>query len=147
MTEGACATFDFAASSAAAVAVTAESNEDAVRAHIRALLNFLQPPSGAERRRDVRYPFPFLLSLTPLGPQGLTPVGPDVVVAGKHLSERGLGFFHPGPLPYRRVLATVEGPAGRRLRCVMDVSWCRFMRVGWYESGGRFLEVLADGEA
>lgn len=119
-------------------------DDEAVRAHVRALLSMLYPEGrGAERRRDVRYPFPFLVSLTPLGPHGLAPVGPDLVVAGKHLSERGLGFFHPGPLPHRRVLVTVDGPAGRRLRCVMDVSWCRFTRVGWYESGGRFLEVLS----
>lgn len=122
--------------------------DEQVRSHVRALLSLLYPPGrGVERRRDVRYPFPFLLTLTPLGPQGHEPAGEDVVVAGKHLSERGLGFFHPGPLPHRRVLVRVSAPGRRALRCVLDVSWCRFMNQGWYESGGRFLEVLSDEPA
>lgn len=117
--------------------------ELAMRGQVRALLSLLYPAGNVvERRRDARYPFPFLVTLLPLGPHGLAPVGPEVVVAGKQLSERGLGFYHPAPLPYRRVLATVNAETGARLRCVMDVSWCRFTRVGWYESGGRFLEVL-----
>jgi hypothetical protein len=79
----------------------------------------------------------------------LTPVDEDesllqsetVVVVGKHLSERGLGFYHPKPLPYRRVIASLESN-GRWLGFLLDLTWCRFTRQGWYESGGRILESV-----
>ena len=72
---------------------------------------------------------------------GRTPEGESLVVVGKHLSERGLGFYHPKPLPYRRVIASLESN-GLWLGFLIDLKWCRFTRQGWYESGGRFLEVV-----
>ena len=61
---------------------------------------------------QVRYPFPFLVHLTPVGEDGATPGGDSVVVVGKHISERGLGFYHPQPLPHRRMIVSLEGPRG-----------------------------------
>jgi hypothetical protein len=114
---------------------------DEVRTQVWGLLSTLYPkPSIVERRRETRYPFPFLIHLTPVGEDGETPCGEAVVVVGKHVSERGLGFFHPQPLPYRRMIASLEGPRGDPFAFLIDVSWCRFTRKGWYESGGRILE-------
>lgn len=95
-----------------------------------------------ERRRDQRYPYPHLVVLTPLEGDGDTLAGPHLSVAGKHLTERGLSFFHPSPLPYRRVIASLEANGGGWLAFVLDLGWCRFTRYGWYESGGRFLKVV-----
>src|SRR4051812_36821749 len=95
-----------------------------------------------ERRRDQRYPYPHLVVLTPLGANGDTPAGTHLSVAGKHLTERGLSFFHPAPLPYRRVIASLEANGGGWLAFELDLGWCRFTRYGWYESGGRFLKVV-----
>ena len=64
-------------------------------------------------------------------------------MVGKHLSERGLGFYHPQPLPYRRMIVSLEGPRGDWFGFLIDLTWCRFTRQGWYESGGRFLESVA----
>ena len=97
--------------------------------------------SGVERRSQGRYPYPYLVQLTPVGDDGITPEGPSVVVVGKHLSEHGLGFYHPAPLPYRRMIASLEGAGGARLAFLIDVTWCRFKRQGWYESGGRFVQT------
>ena len=94
-----------------------------------------------ERRSGLRYPYPYLVQLTPVGADGTTVAGESVVVVGKHLSEQGLGFYHPGPLPYRRMIALLE-TAGARLALLIDVTWCRFLKQGWYESGGRFLQTV-----
>ena len=66
-----------------------------------------------------------------------------MVVVGRHLSEHGLTFYHPKPLSFRRVIATLETANGARLAFLLDLSWCRFTRHGWYESGGRFLDTVA----
>ena len=96
---------------------------------------------GIERRSGQRYPYPYLVTLTPVSADGTTAEGESVVVVGKHLSERGLGFYHPAPLPYRRMIALLETASGTRLAVLIDVTWCRFLKRGWYESGGRFLQT------
>jgi len=98
----------------------------------------------AERRRDQRFAFPQLVRLVPLDEAGDVVEDEAVVVAGKHLSEKGLGFFHQEPLPYRRVLATFETTGTESVSLELDLSWCRFVRGGWYESGGRFIGIGRD---
>lgn len=117
--------------------------DEEIHSQVWGLLTTLYPRTElVERRRDNRYPFPFLIHLTPVGEDGVTPQGETVVVVGKHLSERGLGFFHPQTLPHRRVIASVETSVGRWIAFLVDVNWCRFTRQGWYESGGRFLQAV-----
>jgi hypothetical protein len=94
-----------------------------------------------ERRHETRYPFPCLVHLTPVSADGAATEAETVVAVGRHLSEGGLGFYHRDPLPYRRVIASLEAPNGRWFAFVMDLTWCRFTKGGWYESGGRFLET------
>jgi hypothetical protein len=122
--------------------LTDTSATEHVRTEVWRLLSGLYPASGGvERRREQRYPYPNLVRLTPVDAAGL-PCGPVLMVAGKHLSESGMGFFHPTPLPARRVIAVLEGAADRRLEVIVDLNWCRFTRHGWYESGGKFLSVV-----
>jgi len=117
--------------------------DDEIRSQVWALLTMLYPRNDmAERRRDNRYPFPYLAHLTPVGPDGMTPMGEVVVVVGKHLSERGFGFYHRAPLPHRRMIVSLEGHNGHWISFLIDLKWCRFTKGGWYESGGRFLQVL-----
>ena len=116
---------------------------DEIRTQVWGLLSTLYPKvSVIERRRENRYPFPFLIHLTPVADDGTTPCGQSVVVVGKHVSERGLGFYHPQPLPHRRMIASLEGPRGGWFGFLIDLNWCRFTQQGWYESGGRFLEAV-----
>ena len=96
-----------------------------------------------ERRGECRYPYPYLVYLTPVGEDGITPHGEPVVVVGKHLSERGFGFYHPKPLAHRRMIVSLETAGGSKLGFLIDLSWCRFTRHGWYESGGRFLQAVS----
>lgn len=97
------------------------------------------------RRFGPRYPYPQLVRMAPVDRDGSERSGESLVVVGRQLSEQGFDFFHPSPLPYRRVVVTLETCDGRWLRLLLDLTWCRFTRHGWYESGGRFLKILDSG--
>lgn len=97
------------------------------------------------RRYGPRYPYPQLVRLAPLDRAGNEIAAASIVVVGRQLSEQGIDFYHPAPLPYRRVIVTLETCDGRWLRLLLDLTWCRFTRHGWYESGGRFLRILDSG--
>ncbi|NLX94738.1 MAG: hypothetical protein GXY83_01040 [Rhodopirellula sp.] len=121
-----------------------ESSEDEIRTRIWTVLSSLYPRGAmVERRSENRYPFPYLVRLTPVGPDGLASQGEPVVVVGKHLSERGLGFYHPKPIAHRRMIASLEVSGGSPVALLIDLTWCRFTRHGWYESGGKFLQAIA----
>ena len=119
------------------------SKDEDVRTQVWALLTTLYPQREfLDRRREHRYPFPYLVHLTPVGEDGITPEGETTVVVGKHLSQRGLGFYHPKPLPHRRMIAAMESGGGTWIAFLIDLTWCRFTRQHWYESGGRFLQSV-----
>lgn len=94
------------------------------------------------RRREKRHPYPYPIYLTPVSRDGKTPEGKTIVVVGKHLSDHGLDFYHREPLPYRRVIASLVCGSGGWIGLLMDLSWCRFCRHGWYDNGGRFLQAV-----
>jgi hypothetical protein len=117
--------------------------DDEIRAQVWGLLTMLYPRNDlVERRRNNRYPFPHLIHLTPVGPDGVASIEETVVVVGRHLSERGFGFYHQSVLPHRRMIASLESKKGQWLGFLIDLSWCRFTKGGWYESGGRFLQAV-----
>lgn len=120
----------------------AHAPDEEVRRHVWMLLSGLYPPARTlERRSEQRFAFPHLLYLTPTDDH-LGAVNESVVVIGKHLSERGLGFFHQLPLPHRHMIASLEARDGRWLAFLVDIHWCRFTQHGWYDSGGRLLQVV-----
>lgn len=117
--------------------------EEELSAQVWSLLTAFYPQSKSlERRRENRYPFPHLIHLTPVGKDGAVAADETVVVVGRHLSEHGLDFYHPKPLPYRRMIVSIEMANGHWLGFLIDLNWCRFTRQGWYESGGRFLQSV-----
>lgn len=107
-----------------------------------ALANPMPERHFVERRREKRHAYPYPIYLTPVGRDGHTPEGKTLVVVGKHLSEHGLDFYHREPLPYRRVIASLGCGNGHWIGLLMDLSWCRFCRHGWYDNGGRFLGLV-----
>jgi hypothetical protein len=114
-----------------------------VCARVHELLLVMYPPGPPlERRNDRRYPYPQLIRLTPVDEGGKQILSKTIAVVGKTLSERGVGFYHPQPLPYRRVVASFHAGDDRWLGLLVDLSWCRFTGLGWYESGGRFLQSV-----
>jgi hypothetical protein len=117
-----------------------------IRSGIQSLLASYYPDGlVVERRRERRFPYPHLVYLTPVEEDGATPAGEPIVVIGKHLSEGGLGFFHQQPLACRQAMVSLEMANGQWFGLVIDLTWCRFTRHGWYESGGRFLRAVSTG--
>jgi hypothetical protein len=116
-----------------------------VHSAVRYLLGMQQSRVPTERRREQRYPFPYPIRLTPVTTDGVVPPAESVVVLGKHLNENGLDFYFKEPLPYRRAIATFERNGREIMNILMELTWCRFGRHGWYENGGRFLQVLPGG--
>jgi hypothetical protein len=116
--------------------------DELVRRQVWGILSGLCPRGHNPERRSVqRFPYPHLLYLTPVSADGVTAEGESIVVVGKHLSERGLGFFYQQPLPHRRMIASLESAEQRWVGFLVDITWCRFTQHGWYDSGGRFLQV------
>lgn len=102
----------------------------------------------SERRLDKRVPFPFLLRLTPItSGEEFQVQGEPVDVVGKSLAERGLTFYHSQNLPFRRAIATFESEDFDPAHLLLNISWSRFLRPGWYDSGGRFTHVLQEFNA
>jgi hypothetical protein len=99
-------------------------------------------PACGDRRCDRREPFPYPIHVTPVADNGEVLSDETFVVLGKHLSERGLDFYHNAPLPYRRVITSWECRDGSWLALMLDLRWCRSTRHGWYENGGRFVQAV-----
>lgn len=91
-----------------------------------------------EQRSSPRYPFGRLVQLVPIDSAGRPLVDKTIVAVGKNVSLVGMSLFHHQPLPYRHVLACIEMSPDASFRIPLDLNWCRFTRLGWYESGGRF---------
>lgn len=119
-----------------------ETMERAIRRQVRAVLAGMYPLNVPHARRgEERFPYPRLMQLIPATETG-RPTGSGLTVVGKQLSEQGLGFFHPGPLPHRWVIVELEVANGTKFSFLMQLLWCRFLREGWYESGGRFSKLI-----
>lgn len=122
------------------------NNQDAVIHHdpvaarvLEAISHQSVPRRIRERRTERRFPYPHPVYLTPLTAEG-PQVDETVQVIGKHLSAHGLDFYHREPLPYRRMIASLE-VNGRWVGLVLDLKWCRFTAHGLYENGGRFVTM------
>ena len=61
----------------------------------------------ADRRRQRRIPYPYLFKIAPFVEEGVGEGG-AIVVAGKHRSLGGIGFYHRDPLPFKQVTAWLE---------------------------------------
>jgi hypothetical protein len=117
---------------------------DAIARGVRQALAAAQPlRSGLERRREARHPFPYPIHLTPVTKDGRPDVDRTLVVIGKHLSEHGIDFYHPQPVPFSRVIASLETRERGWVGLLLELTWCRFTRHGWYDNGGRFLSLVA----
>src|ERR1043165_2281443 len=95
-----------------------------------------------ERRRETRYPYPYPIHLTPFGPDGQPQVERTFVVIGKHLAPHGIDFYCQQPLAERRVIASLDCGREGWIGMVVELTWCRFNRHGWYDNGGRFIALV-----
>src|SRR4051812_11841826 len=122
--------------------IAAGSSDRALLAiQVELLLSGLQPNVGQERRRDDRFAIPVLFKLTPLEVGGRPYAHEATIVVGKNISRRGLCFFHEQPISHRRAIIELVQPGLGEFAAEIDVTWCRFTKPGWYESGGRLVRT------
>lgn len=134
-------------SAAPAIPPTAQpyehESDQRIRSQVQQLLQLFHHRSlVTDRRFDRREPFPYPIHITPIAADGSPELNETIIVLGKHLSERGLDFYYQAPVPHRRVIASWECADGHWLAMILDLRWCRSNRYGWYENGGRFLQVV-----
>ena len=123
------------------------TQDESIRRQVWSLLAGLYPHGSAtERRAAQRFAYPQLIHLTTTLSDGRSPGDNTLVVVGKTLSEGGLGFFHHEPLADRRMIASLPNHEQKFVSFLLDITWCRFTTLGWYESGGRFLQVAPTPE-
>lgn len=120
-----------------------EHSEKSVAEFVDQVLKLNEGPRReSDRRRDKRVAFPHLLTLTPISDTDLTATDEPVTVVGKQLAARGLDFYHNEPLGFKRAIVSFDTAMGIEANFVISISWCRFLRPGWYDSGGRFTHYV-----
>ncbi|NMC20183.1 MAG: hypothetical protein GYA33_07145 [Thermogutta sp.] len=135
----------FAGNRASGWAACLTPADEAVRDGVWQTLSALMPDvHPGERRESVRFNFPYLVRLTMVADDG-SPRGSPLVVVGRQISEGGFGFYHPKPLPARRMIATFDAD-GESVSLLTELLWCRSTQQGWYESGGRFVARVPNPE-
>jgi hypothetical protein len=127
---------------ASGFAATSGGDRSVLARQVRELVDRLNPAVALERRRDERMPVPVLFRLTPLDHDREPIVSASVTVVGKNISRRGLSFYHEQPLPHRRALICLQHPEIGDFSAEIDITWCRFTKPGWYESGGRLVAAV-----
>jgi hypothetical protein len=109
---------------------------------VHAALSAVNTAPDVDRRRQRRNPYPYPLYLTPLNGDGQPNVEESFVVFGKHLSPHGVDFYCHRPVSEQRVIASLDCGAEGFVGLVLQLTWCRFGRHGWYDNGGRFVGVV-----
>lgn len=120
-----------------------DKSDAAVADYVSQILQLTRVPRPlVERRGAERTPFPHLIELTPVGDNDLVTIGDPITVVGKQLAYRGIDFFHTDVLSFKRAIVSFDRGLGLDEHFVLNLSWCRFLRPGWYDSGGRFTHIV-----
>ena len=119
-----------------------KSNRATLTIQVEALLSRLYPPTDRERRHDDRIAIPVLFRMTPLNSDREPLHQEHAIVVGKNISRRGVSFYHEHAITHRRVVIELADPNVGSFAAEVDITWCRFTRPGWYESGGRLIRTV-----
>lgn len=123
-----------------------ENRDESISELASQVAQFCQAPfEGMERRSHSRLPYPKMIPFTPLCDDMVTVAGDPIHVVGKNLALLGLDFFHQEPITQRYGIVSLECSPERWTHFVIKLTWCRFLRTGWYDSGGRFVNVVDGG--
>src|SRR5690348_5339298 len=114
-----------------------ERPKDLIAQQVQLALDGAQAERHVERRTETRHPYPYPIHMTPLDRDGKPLLADTFVVVGKHLSNHGADFYFAQPLEWSRVVASFPLRDGKWLGLIMELTWCRFSRHGWYDNGGR----------
>ena len=98
-----------------------------------------------EKRTHRRYAFRRPLTITPVDASSGRPDKTKSFAAfGFDISSAGISFLARQLVPAQRAVVTCEGPNDQPTNLLFEPRWVRFTRGGWYQTGGRLLEVLSD---
>ncbi|MGQ9771419.1 MAG: hypothetical protein ACUVQG_12770, partial [Thermogutta sp.] len=124
-----------------------EEGDDPLTQAIWEIVSRIYPAAPrSERREASRYAFPYLIQFQPVLEDGVSRIGSRLVVVGKQISEGGLGFYHPRPLPCRFGIALLD-VSGKSILVLIELLWTQFTHHGWYESGGKFVRLVSENAA
>jgi hypothetical protein len=123
--------------------IGAKTNRAMLTIQIERLLSRLHPAVARERRHDDRVAIPALFRLVPFDNDRQPLEREALIVVGKNISRRGVSFYHEKPITHRHALIELADPTGGSFVVEIDITWCRFTKPGWYESGGRLLRSAA----
>ena len=104
------------------------------------LMQEKQSLHGNEQRGLDRYSCSRLVELTPYRPSSNEIMGQTITIPSRDLSLDGVGFYHTEPLAARYGLVQLNTGSEQPL-LLMKLIWCRFLKPGWYDNGGRFMRV------
>ena len=98
-----------------------------------------------EKRAHRRYSFRKPLTVTPVNNHSGRPDPLKCFPAfGIDISASGICFLARQLVPARKAVLSLEGPCNKTVPVLFEPRWVRFTRGGWYQTGGRLLEVLQD---
>ena len=92
-------------------------------------------------RSQQRIPFPKLVALSPLQDDGQTLATETIHVVGRNLATLGFDFYHQEPIPFRFAMVSLPINAQHFVHFQLKITWCRFLKPRWYDSGGRFVRA------
>lgn len=125
----------------------ADSDRVVLANQIDQLLSRLQTEVTPERRNTNRAAIPYLFRITPLDDARQPDHDDATIVVGKNLSRRGISFYHERPISHRRAWIELVQPGLGTFVAEVDITWCRFNKPGWYESGGRLVRAVQTNSA
>lgn len=120
------------------------SDDASISEASRQIAQLSLPPSGnLGRRAHERVAYSKLIRMIPLDNDDLEPLATPIHVVGKHLATLGLDFFHREPIPQRFAIVSLETGLEKSVEFLIKINWCRFLKTGWYDSGGKFVKLVA----
>jgi hypothetical protein len=100
---------------------------------------------SAEKRTQRRFPFHKPLTITPINDKSGQPeLGNSFGAFGIDLSSVGIGFLARQLIPTQKAILTCNGSEDAFVNLLFEPRWVRFTRGGWYQIGGRLVDVLDD---
>lgn len=104
-------------------------------------------PLPIEKRAHRRFPFRRPITITPISnATGRPDQFKSFPAFGIDISSTGICFLARQLVPVRNAVLSLEGPDEKTIALLFEPRWVRFTRGGWYQTGGRLLEVLADDQ-
>jgi hypothetical protein len=98
-----------------------------------------------EKRSSRRFSFRRPITVTPVNNHSGRPDRLKSFSAfGIDISSCGVCFLARQLVPVRKAVLSMEGPTGEIATLLFEPRWVRFTRGGWYQTGGRLVEVLPE---